>query len=282
VVASADIHARPFALLFPTPMNEFHMRIASILFAILPLALPAQMLVDKPIVLTGPDAPSRQVTGLAPSAASDAVLTAGVEQQGSYRTAAPQAAGVWAVDLPAMSGVPENGMHGVIIAPANTGTTVSILLNGQGPFPLVSRSGVPIDGTTIPEGAPLSVVLANGELHCLNGPAYARAPCALGTVAVSNTLCMQPVEHPASDFFAASITCGDQGLRLCSWGELAAACSNAAALGLIGMANNWEWTNDASNEDGSVRIVNAAGCTSAGNALATGSTPRAFRCCQTR
>ena len=107
-------------------------------------------------------------------------------------------------------------------------------------------------------------------------------PCDPGLVAVSEAFCIQPTEHGASDFFTANANCAANGLRLCSWTEFIVACNKATELGLTGMLGNWEWTDDAVNENGSARIAGSSTCSTTGTALVSGSIDRNSRCCHSR
>ena len=244
--------------------------------------LSGQVLLDKPLELSGTSEPQRQVTGVPNSVAPQAMITAATEQQLIYRTATPAAASVWAIEQPALSVAPPAGTHLIITTPETTAGAVTITVNGHGPYPLLHGPGEPMDGEMLPTGTPLSVVSDGEAFHVINGGVYGRKPCAPSTVQVNEKLCIEQNEHPPSDFFAAVTTCGSAGLRLCGWGEFAVACQRATELGLTAVTNSWEWTRDASNENGSARIVGATSCFTGGNALVVNSTLRAFRCCYSR
>lgn len=256
--------------------------ITSLCCAVLALGTIAQIASDKPVVLSAEFPEARQVTGLPPSKESDAVLSAAVERDGAYRVASPTPGNMWSVTLDALATAPPAGTHLVIIAPNPTAGDVDVLVNGHGPYPLLSKVDERVDGNDLPEGTALSVVMDGTSFHVMNGNVPPRRPCIEGTVAVTASYCIEPQEHPLADLFTAITTCGDRGMRLCDWGEFLTACQRAAELGLLGGTDNWEWTGDASNENNCARIVGAGSCLSAGNAFVTGSINRTYRCCYSR
>jgi hypothetical protein len=170
----------------------------------------------------------------------------------------------------------------MVLTPSGATGAVSLLVNGHGPYPLVSGIDEPFDPQGIAPGTPLSVILDGTNFHVLNGSTYARKPCPPNTVAVNEQFCIEPNEHPESDFFTAISGCAANGLRLCSWAEFIVACNRRTELGLLNMTNSWEWIDDAVNENGSARMVGANGCGVASAAIVSGSFGRASRCCATR
>jgi len=242
----------------------------------------AQVSLDKPLRLTGSGPAQRQITGLQISNEPGAVLTADVEQRGAFRLTAPSAGTTWSAGLSALINAPAAGLHMVVSSPVPTPGSISVVVNGHGPYLLLDGDGQPVDGELIAEGTMLSIVHDGTAFRLLNGGVAPRHPCAPGTVQVNDAYCISENEYPASDFFAAVTTCGDLGLRLCGWGEFVAACQRAGTIGMLDGTNNWEWTNDASNENGSARIVGAGSCLSAGNSIVVNSTLRNFHCCYSR
>lgn len=242
----------------------------------------AQVSVDHSILLTGNAPADRQLIGLPDSGSGGSILSAATEQKGAYRLAAPASGNIWNITLEALPTAPTAGTHLVVIAPTPTSGDVDLMVNGHGPYALLATIGMRAAGETIPEGTALSVMMDGSAFQILNTNVQPRRPCPDGTMAVNDRYCIEPVEHSPVDFFVAATTCADQGMRLCEWGEFLVACQQAEPLGLQGATNNWEWTNDASNENNCARIVGANSCLSAGNALVTESINRAFRCCYTR
>lgn len=242
----------------------------------------AQLTMDNGLLFGGPAPEDRQLLGLPASTAPSAVLSARVDQTGAHRTAGPESGNTWIIQLPSLVSAPTAGTHLVLIAPAETSGPIALQVNGTGPYPLLAGPGEPIEGSAIPAGSALSVVMDGTAFQVLNGHIYERQACIEGTVAVNGNFCIEQNEHPATDLFTAISTCGSAGMRMCTWGEFVVACQRAETLGLQQITNSWEWTGDASNENGSARIVGAFSCLSGGNALVSGSTDRAYRCCYSR
>lgn len=245
------------------------------------LAAVGQIHVDKPIVLTGAGQIERQVAGLPDTTTPDAVISAATATSGHYRTVTPQNGNDWSVSLPALGeDAPAAGLHVVVIVPVVSAGPLTVTINGDGPYP-IEWNGTPVDGVDLSEGALLSLVLDGTNMQVINGMAQRKRSCPTDMVAVSEQFCIEPVERGASDLFTAFVACGSIGRRLCSWSEFVVACTNASQLGLSGMTSNWEWTNNACNEDGSARIVGAVGCESSTARIGTqGGTQ--YRCCSTR
>lgn len=238
----------------------------------------AQVIVDKAVILDGP---SGRVRGLESSIAPGAALNAETLQTNAAQTASTVAGNTWTIDLPAFGPTPDNGAQLVVEVPMLSDEPVGIILNGNGPLPLL-HEGVPMNGTELVAGSLLSIVLANGNFHVLNGSHDLRRACPSGTVLVNDQYCIEPTEHGSGDYFQAGLACAASGLRLCTWAEFVLACDRSLELQLTGMTNSWEWTNNTSNEDNSGRIAGLNSCVSAGNWLSTGSSPIAYRCCYTR
>lgn len=246
-----------------------------------PLATAAQLVVDRTIQLIGSDAADRQVLGLPVPTGPTDVLTAGAEQAGSFRTATPSAGAEWVIDLPLLSTTPTAGTHIMVRTPSAIAGPVSLSVNAGPPVQVLINGGGPLLGEDVMEGTMLSLVHDGTSFQVMNGSTYMRRPCPSGLTPVDDQFCIESVERAPLDFFPALEVCGSLGLRACRWGEYFMACENATALGLSNMANNWEWTADASNENGVARIVSAFGCSSAGNSFITAA-PRNFRCCYSR
>ena len=254
-------------------------RILHILICIgLGLMLRAQVDVNMAVILDGP---AGRVQGLESTIAPEAAMNAETIQRNEALTIQGLGGNSWAIELPAFGGAPGNGAQVVVEVPTMSDAPVEIIFNGNGPYPLV-REGVPVNGSQLMAGSLLSIVLADGSFHVLNGSHDLRRACPSGTVLVNEQYCIEPTEHGSGDYFQAGLACAASGLRLCTWAEFVVACGRTLELQLSGMTNSWEWTNNTSNEDNSGRIVGLNGCVSAGNWLSTGSGPIAYRCCYTR
>ena len=218
------------------------------------MTLRAQVLVDGPVILTGTTNEDRQVTGLPASTEPGKVLTAVVVQSGSAINAGTVTGVSWNVDLPALGTSPSAGAHLIVRAPAPNPGSVQMMLNGTGPYPVL-RGLQAMNGSELSEGSMLSLVFDGSAFQLLNGRADLRRDCPTNMVDVNGQYCIDLTERGSTDFFTAATNCAAQDRRLCSWSEFHGACLRATELALIGMTNNWEWTNNTANEDNSVRIV---------------------------
>jgi len=245
------------------------------------LAAHAQVHIDRPVILTGTTSDDRQVLGLPESSVAGDLVTTSTLQKGSGRSVTVAPGALWAVDLDG-DAPPSPGTHVVVNAPAPTAGPVLISFNGNGPFALENNAAEPVTGPSIPEGTALSLVFDGEAFQVLNGAVRTRRPCPEGAYGVNDELCVERIEHPASDFFEAVLTCGDIGMRLCTWGEFIVFCQASVPGEIEAASNNWEWTGDASNENGCARVVGLNSCLSAGNGLVTNSIDRAFHCCYSR
>lgn len=241
-----------------------------------------QVSVDRPIELSGQDDAQRQVLGVPNSVAPEAILSAEVEQTNLHRTAQASLSTSWSVTIPGLAGSPQAGTQLMVLAPEGSMGEVEMMVNGSGPYPLVTGAGEAFAPDDLVVGTPLSVVFDGTAFHVMNGSVYSRKPCATGMVAANEQFCVELNERGPLDFFQAAIVCGSRNTRLCTWGEFIVACTKRVELGLTNATNNWEWVDDATNEDGSARVSGSNQCGSSGNGLVTGSVARNFRCCHTR
>ena len=252
------------------------------LIPVLFLAFPgvAQVRVDKSLHLLGEGA-ERRVSGLAPATEPEQAIDAGTLQHGGSLFAEPTAGNAWAVQLPALGDTPVAGSLIVLRVPEGQTGPINVQVNAAPSLPLF-RGGEPVDAADLAPGGLLSVIHTGTTYQVINGSSDVLRTCPPGMVAVNEQFCIETVERTPSDFFEAAVTCASSGRRLCSWAEFYTACTRELALGLATMTNNWEWTNNTSNEDNSARIVGLNGCITAANWMSTGSSDIAHRCCYTR
>ncbi len=252
-----------------------------LLLFLLPLHAVAQVRVDKPIVLNGSSSEARQVEGLPATTQPNAAIAAGTEQANTHRTTTATAGTEWSATVEGLNGAPTAGTHLVLQGDAsNIEGTLRIVVNGYGPYYLLQSIG---DTLTAAEALPmplLSVVFDGTDFHVMNTPAGAVRPCPNGTVAMGSQFCIEPNERAATDYFTAARTCISDNKRLCGWGELHYACTQASTLGIANTTNNWEWTNDTCNEDQSIRAIGNGSCTQSTCLSLT--LNNAYRCCFTR
>lgn len=240
----------------------------------------AQVRVDGPVEFTGGIGPERQVTGLAPLKDPAAALSVEGERQAGLVHAEAGMAPAWIVDVPALPGVPVTGMHITVKVPDGASGQVSILLNGLGPYDVLTGPVTTLQADQVAPGSVLSLIFLGNAFQLMNGTTRTLRGCPAGTVAVNGQYCIDAQQEATTvDYFNAARICGERGLRLCSWAEFHMACVNGGALGLQNMTGDYEWIGSACNEDGSSRIAGFNGCTAVGCALAAGSTTYSFRCC---
>lgn len=243
------------------------------------MTLWSQTYTDRPLVIADGPLEQRQLLGAPASSAPTEVLSSATEQAGVHRFNASVSSSTWDVPLVSLTDA-RPGTQLVLIAPEMGSEAVLIGLNGNLPLPLEWVPGEAVLGTDLDAGTAVSVIYTGSSFQMLNGAELRRRDCPSGMAAVNTQYCIDQNENTASDLVQASITCATAGKRLCYWGEYHAACVVSASLGITSMTDNWEWTNNTSNEDNSVRRVGYGSCTNAGNGLMTGSAT--FHCCFTR
>lgn len=258
------------------------MRALSIISAVaLALGATAQVRVDKRVDLTGPAPSARQVIGLDPAQSPQHALDAATDQAGFAHWAGDGSGATWSVPLPALQGGPVAGTAITVRTAAPQAGAVSLLVNGNGPYPVLLGPGTPLDGMNVPAGTMLALVFDGNAFQVANGAAFRHRDCPTGLVAVNSQYCIEPEERPASDWYASARNCVQDGLRLCTWSEWEQACLRRQELGLSNMVGNWEWSNNTMNEDLFARMMGTNSCTHAGGRIATDNTVSS-RCCYTR
>lgn len=240
-----------------------------------------QVQVDQVIYLEGGTPAERQLHGLSESTLPQAVLTAGVEGAGTHRFATATEGPLWTVDLPSFTGPPVAGLHLLVRSDGASAGPLSMNLNGYGPFPITRGPTEALQADDVPLGTVLSLVFDGTSFQLMNGTAHRKRDCPSGMIQASSQFCIEQTERDSVEFFDAAMDCSQQGLRLCTWGEFIVACENAATLGVQQMVGNYEWTNNAANEDGGVRVAGNLNCRQAAVVAAVGN-PRKFRCCLSR
>ena len=260
------------------------LRIALIICCVSVNALHAQVRIDKAIQLEGTTDEQRQVLGMPDTNAAGDLISTGMEQSGAHRSAIPAQGPIWSLELPASSGGPLPGTHILVKAPQPSPGAPSVLLNGQGPYPVTFDVDVVLDGEDIPEGTMLSLVFDGTAFQVLNGVVHTRRPCPAGTVAVNEHFCMQTQENaPTATYFDAVLICDTMGLRLCSWAEFVVACEKREELGIPDLIGNWEWTRTTAGSNNVLRMVGRHVCESSSTASANpDNLLRRWHCCASR
>ncbi|MCB9170769.1 MAG: hypothetical protein H6597_03700 [Flavobacteriales bacterium] len=244
----------------------------------------AQILVDRPIVLSGATDQQHQVTGLSDATATGDALNERTARSAGYRyVEANGTAAHWdlAPDPAWTDTLPAGADLIVRVMQINTGP-VDALVNGLGPFPVVKEAGGLLDSADLVPGRMAQLVF-DGTVFQLIGqssPTSAPRPCPSGAVAVDDQFCIEVQQHDTMNFREAAITCGDLGGRLCTWGMYYVACAHATEFGIGDLSgDDWEWTNNSANGDGLVRVVGQYSCGSAATSNAMTPPARSFHCC---
>lgn len=254
------------------------------LLIVLAIGAQAQVRVDKPIELNGATATDRQVIGLHDGADATDALNARTLQRGAYLFAEVSGGSTWQANLQPAIAQPQAGLCLLLrSADANTGA-VTLSVNGSAPIAVLKEGDKPLLAGEIGAGETVSVVHDGNAFQLVSARRMDRKPCPSGSVAVNELYCIETQERDTLTYDVAAVACGQAGMRLCTWGQWYAACTQATTLGLQNMTGQWEWTNSAANADESVRIVGYNSCTHAGIASAWGSDalPRNYRCCYNR
>ena len=259
---------------------------AALLFlnASLGLCAWSQVRVDRPIELTGSGNTDRQVSGLHDGVATGDALNARTLQRGTYLFADVTGGSAWQANIQPAITQPQTGLCLLLrSADANAGP-VTLSVNGSPPIAVVKDGGQQLVAGDIGPGGTVGLTYDGTAFQLVSARRMDRKPCPAGTVQVNELYCIEAQDRDTTSFDLAAVICGEQGMRMCSWGQWYAACTHASELGLENMSGDWEWTNSAANADLSVRIVGASSCSQAGIALGWGedAVARHYRCCFSR
>jgi len=239
----------------------------------------AQVGVDRPVELVGGTAADRQVKGLADPASGSEALNARSFQQGTYASATVSGNSAWAVTLTPAPDVVGTGFHLVLKSLDANGGPVTLSVNGGAAMPVLRDGGDPLEAGDVPAGAMVALTCTGNAFLLTSGRPLEKRTCPPGFVAVTEGYCIEQVQRDTVDFPEAAVTCGDLNARLCTWGEWYVACTQATALGITDMVGDWEWSNNAANGDGLVRVVGQYSCSAAATSQGWDLLPRNFRCC---
>ena len=243
--------------------------------------LSGQVRMDRSLELGGASGNEGRVKGLYPSLQPGTVLSAAVETSGAHRYGAPTAGAIWSLTIAALGSGPIPGTALLVKAPVNANGPVLMEVNGSGPYAVLKSSSDTLHSDDIPTGVVLYVVYDGTSFQLINGDQHQRRTCPEDLVMIGDQVCIERNERGASGFLQATLACATQGLRLCSWGEIIAACERRVDLGLSAINNDLEWTTSTANEDNQVRVAGGSTCRLAGATLIAGSA-YTYRCCLTR
>lgn len=242
----------------------------------------AQVRSDRPILLEGPDANDRQVIGLHDAAQEWDALNARTLRNAAYRYAEVSGTSQWIVTLEPPLTQASPGLCLLLHSTQGNTGPVTIDLGAAGVFPFLKGPGIPLEAEDVLAGETVSAVFDGTVFQLIAARQEARRPCPSGSVAVNEQYCIEIAQHDTAEFSTASVICGQQNGRLCTWSEWWIACYKASDLGLQDTVGDWEWTNNAANADNYVRVVGLGSCTHSATSGGWGSLQRSFRCCYRR
>lgn len=252
------------------------MRAASLLCSLLiTWAVLAQVEVTVPVRFTGTDE-ERGIDGLAAPGSQHAAISVEASLSGINTWAEASIAGT-VVTLTPTAPLPEpaNGTLLRFLAPADLAGPSSLVCAGSAALPLHRPDGLPPSRGQIVQGALVEVVLA-GEAWILTN--LASSGCPLGTIAISDQVCIERADQGNTLWFPAADRCTNLGGRLCSWDEFYIACTQFGDQ-LTGLFNAWEWIDDSSNHANSAVQVGFQNCTAQRWANPNNVTLGNSRCC---
>jgi hypothetical protein len=241
-------------------------------------ALVGQVEVVGGILLTGD---TSTIRGLSMDAPPDGLLPMGVERGGQHRVLQATGGNAWSAPMPNLPGGPVPGTALLVQPPGAGNGPISLAINDGASYAVMRSQVDTLYAEDIPAGHILYLVHDGTRYWVMNGIQDIELTCPTGMVALNARVCVEVQERPVSFFENAAITCVNAGSRLCSWGDLVAACTRRTSLGLVAMTNDLEWTASTANEDGSARVALGSTCQQIG-AANTATTTYTFRCCSNR
>lgn len=245
----------------------------------------AQLNVPTSISLSG-DAPAdRRITGLADPSAPDAAVSAAAERNTSMNHTAVSGNGAYLGDISPTPSAYTIGMV-VTITPAFTNLAAPTLdLNGLGPRPILTGTGLPLDSATLMPDVPNRLVYDGSGFQLLSS---AHRGCPPGFQSPTREYCISEEPLDALTFFSAADQCASLGGRLCTLSEWAYACARSSDFLPTVLAG--EWVDHAANNENAAKLAGygdigdppqlGIGCNTGGHRIPSLTAP--FRCCTNR
>lgn len=238
----------------------------------------AQVRSDKTIVLDGAAPADRAITGLRDAQTANDALSASALAAGAYMYAEVQG-DAWAADLSPTGSAPVAGLRLLLACGTTNNGAVTLSVNGSPAYPVVTDGNAQLTAGAVQSGATVSVVFDGAAFQLISARRLERKPCPSGTTAVNDLYCIETQQHDTAAFQIAVSTCGALGMKVCSWAQFYAACTQATQLGISDMVGDWEWTDDGANADYSLRVTGVNSCTIVGVGSAFEPPGRAYHCC---
>ena len=176
---------------------------------------------------------------------------------------------------PAIGNYADGLMVSFISAITNTGA-VHVQLQNLPFVQVLKPDGLPLDSAEIIPGLPLTMVYSDSAFRIISS---VNSYCPANTYAINENTCIETEERAPSTFWLAVKTCGDEGGHLCNWNEWYVACFENPGL-ILNTTNNWEWIDDAANNQNEAKLVGNGGCEAGTHVVTTSSF--SFRCCYSK
>lgn len=243
----------------------------------------SQVEVKTKIVLNGTTPADRTVTGISYPLKGNNAVNAGPMQSGSFIYS--QAKGVNNLEINLLPPV-DQYVTGMIVnfkVPENNTGAVSIKLNNLPNIELKKNGFFSLDSFDLSKDQIVSAIFDGSFFQILT---KLNKRCPSGFVSVNKDFCIEMVERKDTiNWFSATKTCGDLNARLCTPSEWSYACQKAATLNLVGMIDNLEWIDSASNSADQCKAMGMDafgyfGCDAGWTALWTDK--KMFRCCYSK
>ncbi len=211
-----------------------------------------QLEVPVGIVLSGSADGDRQITGLGDPSIADAAVSVEASRAGSMSFTSTTGSVALSGSLVPAPSVYTLGMSLIIVPEMANGPGATLELNGLGARPILKFGQAPLDSADLPVGMPARLVYDGNSFLLLN---TVSRPCRTGMRAAGSIYCISDSALGIGTFFESIAACASRGLRLCSFGEWAAACKNRP--GFFGTVTQAEWVDDAANNSGDAKVVGA-------------------------
>ncbi len=236
----------------------------------------AQVLLDKPLVLTGATASDRRIDGLGSASELDDLVTVGAAQDGSLLTGVVGGtANALTLILQPATLQYSNGLR-IRWTPStqNTGP-VTLEVDGLATVSLRDPTGLELGLGTLRAGVPVEAQFVDSVFIFLG---CTPSGCPEGFVQVNGQFCMMQAEGPSLNWFDAAAYCSERGASLCTWDEYLFTCQSVQGQ-LTDLFDNWEWIDDTSDHTHSADQIGRWSCKSMFNISASLANLGATRCC---
>lgn len=244
-----------------------------------------QLEVPVPIVLDGPTASDRQLTGLTDPISLDAATSVDAARSGSLTFTSVTGSAVLVGSLqPGPTAYTAGMMVSILPASANT-PGAALDLNQLGARPILKWGHVPLDSADLVPGHAARLVYDGTSFLLLNN---SYRPCPTGFTAVSSTSCISDSIVSIASFEPAVLACDSLGGRLCTFAEWVGACRNKP--GFLGTVTAPEWVDDGTNSGAEGKLMGTGSTGTVGTSEFSCSygtsgvftSLRRFRCCLSR